>query len=230
MCSRNEIRLGIASVNKTVEALVEMLIKQSCSYQLSRWPNPSHQLKHGLSHQHSNEIIYDRRLHSKPSTYNTAFTFPTRWEGAGGRRGFMMRKRGNPKGQMEWGVEGEVWEGIYSVFMDACCENTEKGRTATEEKGRTGKQMIFGVKTCNRWFVFWGHVAPVDRPHPAVVCPPRLTPLSWPTPRTSPLTGVGERCLAGLAKVRHLDQGHSLPPTPLEPSGIIFLPTGFPVW
>ena len=66
MCSRNEIRLGIAEVNKAAEALVEMLIKQSCSYQLSRWPNPSHLLKQGLSHQHSNEIIYDQRLRSKP--------------------------------------------------------------------------------------------------------------------------------------------------------------------
>lgn len=105
-----------------------------------------------------------------------------RVSGAGGR--FRMKKRGNPKGQIEWGVEGEIW----CLFMDTCCENRKRG-DGTGERGRTDKQMRFCVKKCNWWFGFRGHVAPVDWPCPAVSCPLCLTSLSWLTTWSSPLTG-----------------------------------------
>lgn len=163
-----------------------------------------------------------------------------------------MRVSGD-EGGLWWGRQAERAErGVggyrrgraYSLFMgtkDEKDKQTEKemekvdGRqnhsdvrrgqvvVVTGERGRTDKQTMFWVKKCNWWFVLEG-MMPLWTV-PAVSCPCCLTPLPWLTLRASPLTGG---CLAGLAQVRHLDQGHSLPPTPLAPVGIILLLIGAP--
>lgn len=116
-----------------------MLIKQSCSYQLSRWPNPSHLLKQGLSHQHSNEIIYDRRLRSKPWTYSATFTFLTRWERVGMKGVYDERERQPERADGVRGWRGmslrDMWEGIYSVFIDTW---TAEKKNAQKKRGRKG--------------------------------------------------------------------------------------------
>lgn len=90
----------------------------------------------------------------------------------------MMRKTATQKGRWSEELKGKC-EREYIVFMDACCENTKRGEGQfAGERGRTDKQMILGVKTCNRWFGFFEDTLPLwTAPCPAVVCPPRLTPL-----------------------------------------------------
>lgn len=143
-----------------------------------------------------------------------------RVNGAAGR--FMMKKRGNPKGQIEWRVEGEIW----CLFMDTCCENRRRGG-GTGGRGRTDKQMRFCVKSVTGGLDLEG-MLPLWT-NPALLSP---VPCVWPLypdlqPGLLPWQGG---CLASLAQVRHLDQGRSLLPPPLESLGIIFLHTRSPGW
>jgi len=125
----------------------------------------------------------------------------------------MMRKKNIQKVRKErWEGENENTSVCFVWLVEA----------VTGERRRTDKQTMLWVRKYNWWFVLEGMLPLWTAPalyllSPSIwpLCPglhPGRLPWQW-------------GCLAGLAQVRHLDQGHSPPPTPLAPTGIIFSPS-----